>query len=291
MKRESDNAKSEEYAIELIKIVEPEILLLKSIINIADIKFVTISDKIANEVLQCGIDLFNLYYETEVESGGIAQSICDLAENYAKGNIIIERLDRTKSIIKNYNENISERNKSRKVKDELSIINSNISQLEESINTVTQASSFAHNCLPILKIIKSKLSPKDDFYIQISSKVVKTTTNILIDKINEAQRKRKHYLEYKYKKYEFPNLKEVPLFSQESLMSEIKYSWKVFVFLSQFDMTEADKKKFKNDKETLKDIHKELFKNEVFFGDWSVSELNLWIVGIVIIFFIILLKR
>ncbi|MBL0325863.1 MAG: hypothetical protein IPP61_11880 [Cytophagaceae bacterium] len=71
-KQKANPAKAGDYGNELIKNTKPLLTSIISILGKSDIKVISISDKIANEILQCGISLFNHFHDTGTEVGEIA---------------------------------------------------------------------------------------------------------------------------------------------------------------------------------------------------------------------------
>lgn len=58
-KRKEDKTNAIEYGQELFKTTNMYLAQLKKIVGESDLKYLSISDKVSNEILQCSIDYFN----------------------------------------------------------------------------------------------------------------------------------------------------------------------------------------------------------------------------------------
>lgn len=87
--RKSNKTNGIDIGKKLIKQVENNYQLLQSFLNINNLKFISISDKIADEILNCGIGYFNYYIESEFIYPGVETlDLCKQAEKYALGNVV-----------------------------------------------------------------------------------------------------------------------------------------------------------------------------------------------------------
>lgn len=67
--------------------------------GVSNIKFISVSDKLANEILQCSITLFNHFHETETEVAG-ALELNKKAKSIALGSVIKERINESAPRVK-----------------------------------------------------------------------------------------------------------------------------------------------------------------------------------------------
>jgi len=79
---------------ELYQAVINDLYQLKSILSNNDFKYITIADKVANEILQCSIDYFNDCLEkgSETKYFQIAMELAKKAKSLAEGNLIKDRI-------------------------------------------------------------------------------------------------------------------------------------------------------------------------------------------------------
>lgn len=93
-KRKANKANAVSNGNTLYQQTAENIKQLKSILGASDIKFSSISDKVANEILQCSIDYFNDSQEKDSSSdyAETAMKLAKLADSVAVGNIIKDRI-------------------------------------------------------------------------------------------------------------------------------------------------------------------------------------------------------
>lgn len=93
-KRTINKANGAKAGQELFEVTSNDLKQLKSIISTNDIKYSSIADKVANEILQCSIDYFNESKEKDinVDYNEIAMRLAKLAESIAIGNITKDRI-------------------------------------------------------------------------------------------------------------------------------------------------------------------------------------------------------
>lgn len=93
-KRKSIKANGAKAGLELYKSTKDNLGQLKSIIGLNEIKYISIADKVANEILQCSIDYFNDAQENDSKVDFLANSmkLSLLAKELAIGSLTKERI-------------------------------------------------------------------------------------------------------------------------------------------------------------------------------------------------------
>ena len=93
-KRKSSKANAAKAGQELFTTTANNLTQLKSIVGANDLKYSTIADKVANEILQCSIDFFNDCQEknSNVDYAETAMNLAKQAENIAVGNLTKDRI-------------------------------------------------------------------------------------------------------------------------------------------------------------------------------------------------------
>lgn len=66
----------------------------------------------------------------------------------------------------------------------------------------------------------------------------------------------------------------------EKLKNVISDAWRATVSLGVFDMSNKQREHYNKNKNTLKDLFKQLNTGIVFFGDTPVQKWILWVIGI-----------
>lgn len=161
--------------------------LLKSVLGNSNIKFVSVSDKASDEILQCGIDYFKLYKDTDNDPSQVVMSLFKIANSLACGNIAKQRCEENTNNLKEWIEDKPERDKQKKIEADLNIITSKLERFQNLSDTIANAKDLIDICKPRLLNIKNALGSFDDFYIKVSSAVVGNAQGMLITAVNEAQ--------------------------------------------------------------------------------------------------------
>jgi hypothetical protein len=184
-KQKTNAAKAGEFGNELYNTTKPLLTTIISILGKSDIKVISISDKIANEILQCGINLFNHFHETETEVGEIALDLNIKAKSIALGSVVKERINESTPIVKRYIRDRPEREKLNKIKEEFEFITNKINSFQSLNDTVSNAKSLITNCKPKLTKIKKSVGANDKLYISLSSSIVHNAQNMVVQAVNE----------------------------------------------------------------------------------------------------------
>jgi len=190
-KQKVNPVKAGEYGNDLYKTTKPLLASIISILGTCDIKVVSIADKLANEILQCSVTLFNHYHETDTEIGELALEMNNKANAIALGNIVRERINESTPIVERYINDRPEREKIRSVKPELEFITSQLDRFETLVDTISNAREFIDKCKPRLQKIKQLLGSNDDFYLSLSSSVAQKAQNMLVQTVNDEIEKAK----------------------------------------------------------------------------------------------------
>jgi len=93
-KRKASKTNAVKAGKELLTATENSLLKLKSIVGVNDLRYSSVADKVANEILQCSIDYFNDCQEKDSNSdyAEIAMKLAKQAETIAVGNLTKDRV-------------------------------------------------------------------------------------------------------------------------------------------------------------------------------------------------------
>lgn len=161
--------------------------LLKSILGTSDLKYISISDKVSDEVLQCGIQLFNDFKEHDTyDPGPPAMDLFRKAKTLAIGNIAKQRCQENTDGLQEWIDDGPEREKNKLVKVEIEFITSKLERFQSLSDTINNAKDLVDSCKPKVVKIRSVLGANDELYLAISSTVVQNAQNMLVAAVNEA---------------------------------------------------------------------------------------------------------
>ena len=255
-KEKDDKSKAGDYGNDLYNSTIEPLTQIKSLLGIANIKVISISDKLANEILQCSITLFNHFNDTETEVGEIASELNNKAKSIALGSVVRERINETIPVIESYIKGRPEREKQNMVGADLKFITDKLENFQTLEDSISNALNFANSCKPSLDNMKLKLGISDDLYSTISTAVASNAQGMIISSVNEAIKHRNH-------------IKHI-----------IESAWSATVTLGSFDMSNKQREHYNKNKNSLLEIYKQINDGAVFFGDTPVQKWILWVVGI-----------
>jgi hypothetical protein len=152
---------------------------LKTLLGVNDLKYKLISDNLAKEVMQCGIDYF-LARKEAINPSQDSLKLLNFAQSIAISTQIKDR-------IKENIEGIEEWNKTAPIKQDLDFITLKLKNFQNTVDSIENARAFVLSCKTKLQRIKTTLGSSDEYYINISSIVVSNTLGMIIQVVNDAQ--------------------------------------------------------------------------------------------------------
>lgn len=186
-KRKANKANSIKAANSLLADTKDSIKQLKSILGATNIKYSSISDKLATEFFACGRDYFMHFKDTNTDPSDYSMKLFKNAESYAIGNIAKQQIDENIKDLQEWIDDKPERAKQKKVEEDLKFITSKIERFQNISDTVSNAKDLVDGCKTKLANIKSVLGSTDDFYLKISSAVANNALGMIVTAVNKAQ--------------------------------------------------------------------------------------------------------
>lgn len=184
-KRQADKIDAEIFGKELYENTEASIEQLKNVLDTSDIRYQNIVDKLANEILQCGIDFFQEFKDDDFDPSGESMNLFELASSIAVGSIVSQRCEENTENLQEWIDEKPDRDRQKLILDELTFIGSKLERFQSLSDTISNAKDLIDTCKPKLIKIKDALGSSDDFYLNISSAVVQNAQNMLVQAVNE----------------------------------------------------------------------------------------------------------
>lgn len=254
----------------LYKETEDDLTFLADLLGKSDLKYKVLADKLAKELLQCGIDCFKKHQNNERVEDRLGPSVMNLfikAKKIAVGDQAKERISENIKGLQEWIDNAEERKKQRLIEKEIAFIISKIEHFQKATNAIDNlkekystsfvllskktpfvdtdninyAEELVTSCQPKLQNIKNALGANDEFYLKISSTVVKNALELLVNEVNNAQ----HYSNLNFDYF-------------EALRHIVKRALEISVKLSELDMLPVLKGQFQKNLNTLKSIDSKL---------------------------------
>ena len=242
-KRQADKTDAEIFGKELYDNTEASIEQLKNVLDTSDIRYQNIADKLANEILQCGIDFFQEFKDENLDPSDESMNLFDLASSIAVGNIASQRCEENTENLQEWIDGKPDRDRQKLIADELTFIGSKLERFQSLSDTISNAKDLIDTCKPKLIKIKDALGSRDDFYLNISSAVVQNAQNMLIQAVNEI--------------IESSNNRSFGV-SLSSDKASIQTALDITFKMGSFDMNATLKSHYKNNLDGIKNIARQL---------------------------------
>ena len=142
-------------------------------------QFQSISDNLAKQILQCGINYFNnTDDEDDVDK---ALKLQKYALNIAIGRLVKDRCKQNVDILLKKKEQAA-------YASDLDAIASELKSFQSSLRpSISRVRSLVNNCKPHLYSLKQKTGSSNELYLKISTAVVNNALGMLIEVVNAAQ--------------------------------------------------------------------------------------------------------
>jgi len=260
--RKANPSKGYELGKKLYSVTKDDLLELQEFFDSSDLKYQIVADKLANEVMQCGIDYFQeTKTNQEKNPGEDAKELVKYAERIAVGTQTKQRIDENKKGLNEWIKNKPLRQKENRVKSELDVIFQQLDKFNTVNVTINNAKQLAKKCKPELQSMKQKLGGTDELYLKISSAIVSNAMGMTVMIVNSAQ-------EVFSKKADFERQNALG-----TLRAIIDEAYEIMNYLGNFDMNSSLKSQYRQNKSTITDI-----RNNISGGSsGSFAELIKWI--------------
>ena len=182
-KRKLNNANAINVGKKLYQNTSENLSQLKSILGTSSLKYTSIADKVADEILQCGITYFNSQTELDSkEAGNKALELCKKAKSIGVGKIINQRCDEQ-------SESINEQIRLGGVTKDLEKLKNLIDVYDSRADTASNAKQLLTSAKPHLNNLKAILGSTDELYLGFSSRIASDAQGMCVSEINNLKEK------------------------------------------------------------------------------------------------------
>lgn len=176
------------YGEELLMKTKSDLILLKNVFGESNLRYQMISNKIAEEVLQCAIDYINFHsskgsFDPIEKAMHLLQSVKTLNPT----GKVKARLEENETIIQNAVKQKAENERVKNIQPDIEFISETLKQFQKLSQSITNVQNLLSACKPKLDIVKKALGQTNDFYIQLSSAVVSHAQGMLVASVNNEQ--------------------------------------------------------------------------------------------------------
>ncbi len=216
---------------------------IKNILGKSNIQFTSITDKLSDEILQCGIVYFKKHKDTATDPSEKAMDLFKKAKKLAVGSIAIQRCQENTENLQEWIDEKPERVKLSQIKSHLDTLLSLFDEFDTKNETIANAKVLLNKAKPILNNIKGVLGSTDELYLRLSTRVVGQAQSYIIEEVNNVQEN----LDYNLAIDRYGTLNRIK--------SALRNGWEVTNLIGTLDMEDEYKKvRFTPNKNTLRSL-------------------------------------
>ncbi len=283
-KRKANKANAANVGSELYNATTKELAELESILGTNDIRYTSITDKVADEILQCGIDYFKHYRDTNIDPGNTSLDLFQKAKILAVGSIATQRIQENTQNLQEWIDNRAERDKQKRIADDFGKLKDLIDRYEGLAKTVANAKQLLLSARPYLNNVRSILGNTDELYLGLSSRIGSDAQGMCVSEINKLQERFANT-------YDNATKRSVILL----LKQQVDEAWQVVNTISAMDLRSDFRSRVNQNKNSLSNLKNQLSQvnsvsNVSNGGESNWAEDNpgcLIVLIIVVIFFLI----
>ncbi|TRW98004.1 hypothetical protein [Flavobacterium gawalongense] len=242
-KRKENPSKAYDLGLSLFENENERINTIQNILGKSNIQFTSITDKLSDEILQCGIVYFKKYRDTNTDSSEKAMDLFKKAKKLAVGSIAIQRCRENTEHLQEWIDEKPEREKHNKISADLTALIEILDKFDKKAETIENARAFINLSKPHLNNIKNTLGATDEMYLKLSTRVASQAQSFIIEEVNNAQ----DNFEYKIAVDRYGTLNKIK--------TALRMGWEVTNLIGTLDM-EGDYKtgRFNQNRNALKNL-------------------------------------
>lgn len=247
IKRRSNRRNALIIGRELLASTQSQLNLVGSVFGKTNIKYEGLADKIADELLQCGIDYFKEFRDSGQDPSDEVLRFFRLAKSIAVGKLVAQRIKENYDDLQEWIDSKEEREKFAKVENDFVVLKNLIDEYDEKRSSVDNAEMLIRKSKTALYNLKNNLGVYDEVYLGLSSRIAGTAEGMCVEEINGVQKQldRIHDMATKY----------VLL---QNLKKKVDQAWGISVGISQMDLTTEFKNHHKANSSALFNLKKQL---------------------------------
>ncbi len=181
---EEDISQASKAGFNLYNNTRDDLLKLYSALNMNQLKYQIIADKLANEIVNCSIAYFNEYRDTELDPGEEALKLLQISFDIAVGEKLRDRIDEGLPVVQEYVDAKPQRDKLLPVKNERKFIYNLLTELNSntpSSQLPEKASQLVDRAGPPLTVISRVMGDRDPDYLNLSDIVSSNAIGMCVE--------------------------------------------------------------------------------------------------------------
>lgn len=230
----------------LMRQAKPLLTKLQGVLAQTDLQYQSIADRLANEVLQCGIDYFNNSEDDDAPQK--AMVLQKYALSIAVGPMAKDRCKENVEILEGFGPEYKVRKQIERIAKRLNDFKdestSPFKAFTGNKNSYIQIEQFVNSCRSDLIAIRDVLGGSANLYINLSSAVASAAINAIVENINAAQ--------------QMASISSVGSSERTSLKDDVTKAKSVMRSISSLDMSVQCRNYFNKNNATLNRIYNQI---------------------------------
>ena len=234
----------------LMKSTTSALFQLNKLLSVSDIRYQTVVDKLATEILQCGIDYYN--DSDEDDAPHKAMDLQSYALSIAVGSMVKQRCKENVDILKKTIDELPPLS----VMAQYKVIKEELRKYNQLPDKICHAISLLNATQPHLNEIKSTIGLSNTVYLKLSTQVVNSALYSVIEEVNAVQRD--ETIEIEGREISIPLLldRDVKI---AQIRSVLKEAWAATKIMDTFDMeAEFKANRYNQNRSILKNMCEQL---------------------------------
>lgn len=215
---------------------------LCGVLGNTDMQYQMIADRLANQILQCGINYYNNTDEDDEVSVDKALNVQKYALKIAVGKLAKDRCRENCKILEDKKADLPPSS----VKVEVKAIMDRLARFVKEPNKISYSISLMEDAKPHLQSMRNKLGSTDNYYLHTSSLIVNAALHKIIEEVNAVQSN--PIIEAK------ASLGLLTSADLDSIKDSVKKAWKAMCMLDDFDKDSSCQSRFNTNKNSLKGL-------------------------------------
>ncbi len=247
-KRKASKAVALKYGEKLYLETAEKLKIISTLLGRSNVKYISISDKVSDEILQCGIDYFSHYRDSATDPGPEVIKLFNAAKSRALGNIAKQRCAENTENLQAWIDDKPMREKQTLVTADLKLLKNLIDAFEDrQSSNIGSAEAILKEAKNSLSNLKRILGANDELYLVISTRIAGIAQGMCVFEINRLQQTIDKTLDQVTKIVLILNLKE-----------KVDQAWQVVISIENMDLSDEFRSHYSSNRSSLNGLKTQL---------------------------------
>jgi hypothetical protein len=246
-KRKANKANAVKIGKELYEQTSENLKQLKSILGTSSLKFSSISDKVSDGILQCGIDYFSHYKDSSTDPGSASMDLFRKAKTLAIGDIAKQRCQENTENLQEWIDEKPERDKQARILVDFEKLKNLIDEYEGRSETIANGKQLLASARTCLNNVKIALGNTDELYLGLSTRIASDALAMCVSEVNKLQ-----------ERFSNANDRSVKLAAIFLLKQGVDEAWGLTTSMGTMDLRQDFKTRLSQNRTSLSNLKSQL---------------------------------